>query len=231
MARQQRSNNSAFPQQSDLPIARVALYARVSTLNNQDPEMQLTELREYAGRRGWQIVDEFTDQGVSGCQESRPALNRLMADACRRRFDAVLVWKIDRFGRSLKHLVNALAELAALGVAFVSLRDNLDLTTPSGRLMFQIIGAMAEFERSLIQERVKAGLRNAKAKGKRLGRPRVVVDETAIFAMRDSGASWRTISGKLGIGVGTAHRIAQSRSKNLCGTCTGTLPGAAAAIL
>ena len=122
-------------------------------------------------------------------------------------------------------------ELEALGLTFISLRDNLDLSTPSGRLMFQIIGAMAEFERSLIQERVKAGLRNAKAKGKRLGRPRVLVDETAIFAMRDSGASWRTISGKLGIGLGTAHRIAQRRSKNLCGTFTGTLPGAAAAIL
>src|SRR5271168_3216873 len=155
MAKQQRSNNSAFTQEPR-PINRVALYARVSTLNNQDPEMQLSELREYAGRRGWEIIEEFTDQGVSGCKESRPALNRLMSDACRRRFDAILVWKIDRFGRSLKHLVNALAELAALGVAFISLRDNIDLSTPSGRLMFQIIGAMAEFERSLIQERVKA---------------------------------------------------------------------------
>jgi hypothetical protein len=133
MARQQRSTTLA--QESTRPIAQVALYARVSTLNNQDPEMQLAELREYAGRRGWQIVEEFTDQGVSGCKESRPALNRLMSDACRRRFDAILVWKIDRFGRSLKHLVNALAELAALGVAFVSLRDNLDLSTPSGRLI------------------------------------------------------------------------------------------------
>jgi DNA invertase Pin-like site-specific DNA recombinase len=112
MARQQRSNNSTFTQESN-PIVRVALYARVSTLNSQDPEMQLVELREYAARRGWQIVEEFTDQGVSGCKESRPALNRLMGDAYRRRFDAVLVWKIDRFGRSLKHLVNALAELAA----------------------------------------------------------------------------------------------------------------------
>jgi DNA invertase Pin-like site-specific DNA recombinase len=137
MARQQRTTTASFPQESPAAIARVALYARVSTLNNQDPEMQLAELREYAGRRGWQIVEEFTDQGVSGCKESRPALNRLMSDACRRRFDAVLVWKIDRFGRSLKHLVNALAELAALGVAFISLRDNLDLSTPSGRLMFQ----------------------------------------------------------------------------------------------
>ena len=142
------------------------------------------ELREYAGRRGWQIVEEFTDQGVSGCRESRPALNRLMGDACRRRFDAVLVWKIDRFGRSLKHLVNALAELAALGVAFISLRDNLDLSTPSGRLMFQIIGAMAEFERALIQERVRAGLWNARAKGRRLGRPRVIVDASRIASLR-----------------------------------------------
>jgi DNA invertase Pin-like site-specific DNA recombinase len=206
MARQQRSNNSAFPQQSDLPIARVALYARVSTLNNQDPEMQLAELREYAGRRGWEIVEEFTDQGVSGCQESRPALNRLMSDACRRRFDAVLVWKIDRFGRSLKHLVNALAELAALGVAFVSLRDNLDLSTPSGRLMFQIIGTMAEFERALIQERVRAGLRNALAKGKRLGRPRVIVDISRVASLRARGNSWSQIQTELGVSKGTAQR-------------------------
>ena len=116
MARQQRSNNSAFSQEPDCPITQVAFYARVSTLNNQDPEMQLRELREYTGRRGWQISEEYTDLGVSGCKESRPALNRLMSDACRRRFDAILVWKIDRFGRSLKHLVNSLAELAALGV-------------------------------------------------------------------------------------------------------------------
>ncbi len=127
---------------------------------------------------------------MSGCKESRPALNRLMSDACRRRFDAILVWKIDRFGRSLKHLVNSLAELAALGVAFISLRDNLDLSTPSGRLMFQIIGAMAEFERALIQERVRAGLRNARAKGKRLGRPRVAVDPEEIALLRAQGRSW-----------------------------------------
>src|SRR6202451_1761989 len=209
-----RKRSTTFAQESNGPISQVALYARVSTLNNQDPEMQLSELREYAGRRGWQIVEEFTDQGVSGCKESRPALNRLMSDACRRKFDAILVWKIDRFGRSLKHLVNALAELAALGVAFVSLRDNLDLTTPSGRLMFQIIGAMAEFERSLIQERVKAGLRNAKAKGQRLGRPRADVDKAEVEALRSSGASWRAVAEKLGVGVGTVHRIGQRRSKN-----------------
>src|SRR5205823_4453128 len=142
----------------------------------------------------------------SGSKESRPALDRLMNDARRRKFDAILVWKIDRFGRSLKHLVNALAELEHLGVAFISLRDNLDLTTPSGRLMFQIIAAMAEFERALIQERVRAGLRNAKRKGKRLGRPRVVVDVDRVAALRRSGASWQTILQKLGVGVGTLYK-------------------------
>src|SRR5882762_5207824 len=169
----------------------VALYARVSTTGHgQDPEMQMRELREYAASRGWSVVEEYIDRGVSGAKASRPALNRLMADAQRRKIDMVLVWKLDRFGRSLRHLVNAIAELEALGVAFVSLRDNLDLTTPSGRLMFQIIGAMAEFERSLIQERVKAGLRNAIAKGKKLGRPRVYVDESRVDELRNAGASW-----------------------------------------
>jgi DNA invertase Pin-like site-specific DNA recombinase len=136
-----------------------------------------------------------------------------MADASRRKFDAVLVWKLDRFGRSLRHLVNALAELEALGLTFVSLRDNLDLSTPSGRLMFQIIGAMAEFERALIQERVRAGLRNAKSKGVRLGRPRVFVSESRIDALRGAGASWRAISKELGIALGTVHRTAQGRTK------------------
>lgn len=195
---------------------RVALYARVSTSNGQqDPEMQLRELREYAKLRELTIVGEYIDK-MTGSKESRPALNRLMADASQRKFDAVLVWKLDRFGRSLRHLVNALAELEALGLSFISLRDNLDLSTPSGRLMFQIIGAMAEFERALIQERVKAGLRNAKAKGHRLGRPRVAVDESEVLAMRNAGASWRAIAEKLRVGLGTVHRIAQRRSKNVC---------------
>src|ERR1039457_5468304 len=216
MARQQRTTTSAFTQETPPVIARVALYARVSTLNNQDPEMQLAELREYAGRRGWQIVEEFTDQGVSGCKESRPALNRLMADACRRRFDAVVVWKIDRFGRSLKHLVNALAELAALGVAFISLRDNLDLSTPSGRLMFQIIGAMAEFERALIQERVRAGLRNARAKGKKLGRPRVEVDAVRVSELRRNGLSWSQVCRTLDVSKGSAQRSVAHLPKAMC---------------
>ncbi len=193
---------------------RVALYARVSTLNGQHPEMQLGELREYASRRGWNVVGEYVDEGVSGSKESRPQLNRLMTDVHRRKFEIVLVWKIDRFGRSLKHLVNALADLDSYGVAFVSLRDNLDLSTPSGRLMFQIIGAMAEFERALIQERVRAGLKSARARGTRLGRPRTSVDADQIARRRAAGSSWREISQEMGIGTGTAVRALQQRSKN-----------------
>jgi DNA invertase Pin-like site-specific DNA recombinase len=185
---------------------RLALYARVSTSNGQqDPEMQLRELREYAKHRGLTIIGEYIDK-MTGSKDSRPALNQLMADASQRKLDAVLVWKLDRFGRSLRHLVNAIADLEALGVAFVSLRDNLDLSTPSGRLMFQIIGAMAEFERSLIQERVRAGLRNARSKGKRLGRPRAVVNVPQIASLRASGVSWRAIAQELRVGEGTVRR-------------------------
>jgi DNA invertase Pin-like site-specific DNA recombinase len=133
-----------------------------------------------------------------------------MADAHRRRFDAVLVWKIDRFGRSLKHLVNALADLDTYGVAFISLRDNLDLTTPTGRLMFAVIGAMAEFELSLTKERVRCGLVNARAHGKRLGRPRRVVDRARILALKADGTSLRDIAAMLNVGYGTVRmRLAQ----------------------
>jgi DNA invertase Pin-like site-specific DNA recombinase len=190
---------------------RVAIYARVSTLIGQSPEMQLAELREYASRRSWEIYDEYVDSGVSGSKESRPELNRLMSDVHLRRFDIVLCWKVDRFGRSLKHLVNALADLDSYGVAFVSLRDNLDLSTPSGRLMFQIIGAMAEFERSLIQERVRAGLRNAQLKGKTLGRPPRTLDHDRIARLRASGASIREISAQLEVSTATVHKALQQR--------------------
>ena len=193
---------------------RAALYARVSTLTGQHPEMQLAELREHASRRGWEIVDEYVDEGVSGSKESRPELNRLMDDSHRRQFDIVLVWKIDRFGRSLKHLVNALADLDAYGVTFASLKDTLDLSTPSGRLMFQIIGAMAEFERALIQERVKAGLHNARRTGKQLGRPRRLVDFDRIVRMKAEGRSLRSIAEKLGVGYGTVRlRLAAGERK------------------
>lgn len=193
-------------------VCRVAIYARVSTANNgQDPTMQTRELEEYCQRRSWEIAGCYVDNGISGSKESRPELDRLMTDAHQRRFDAVLVWKLDRFGRSLRHLVNALAEFESLGVAFVSLRDNLDLSTPSGRLMFQIIGAMAEFERSLIVERVKAGMRNARAKGKRIGRPPRThlspeMRNTIAEAYRNQQGSLRQLAAMFGTSVGTVQR-------------------------
>jgi DNA invertase Pin-like site-specific DNA recombinase len=185
----------------DRTIRRVALYARVSTSNGQqNPEMQLAELREYSQLRGWDVAGEYADCGLSGVNSNRPELKRLMSAAHRRKFDAVLVWKIDRFGRSLNHLVNALAELEAKHVAFVSLRDNIDLSTPAGRLMFHVIAAMAEFERSLIQERVKTGMQRARNRGKHVGRPRTLnVDMKLLRAMRAVGFSWRRIGRELNI--------------------------------
>ena len=177
--------------------------------------MQTRELEEYCQRRGWQVAGCYVDTGVSGSKESRPELDKLMTDAHQRRFDAVLVWKLDRFGRSLKHLVNSLAELEALGVAFVSLRDNLDLTTPSGRLMFQIIGAMAEFERSLIMERVKASMRNARAKGKQIGRPPRTfltpdVRKSIGEAYRNEEGSLRQLAARFGTSVGMVQRCTRT---------------------
>lgn len=193
---------------------RVAIYARVSTTNHgQDVNLQTRDLEQFAQARGWSLADSYIDVGVSGSKDRRPELIRLMSDAHKRRFDVVLVWKLDRFGRSLRHLVNALAEFESLNVAFVSLSDNLDLSTASGRLMFNIIGAMAEFERALIQERVRAGIRNARAKGIKIGRPSKNVDAETVAALRRRGASWRAISAQLGIGVATLHRAAAGRFK------------------
>lgn len=194
---------------------RIALYARVSTRDKrQDPELQLSELHEYAKARGWQIIGEFVDVGVSGSKGSRPQLDTMMGLAKSRKLDVIAVWKLDRFGRSLRHLVDALAELEALGVAFVSLRDNLDLSTPSGRLMFAVIGAMAEFERSLIQERVRAGLTLARSKGTKLGRPKVRrerdKDAKRIRELRDEGQSYREIADELGRSTMDVHRIAMT---------------------
>ena len=191
---------------------RIALYARVSTKDKgQDPELQLSELREYAKARGWRVAGEFVDKGVSGSKDSRPQLDAMMRLAKARKIDVIAVWKLDRFGRSLRHLVDALAELEALGVAFVSLRDNLDMSTPAGRLMFHVIGAMAEFERSLIQERVKAGLVLARSKGTTLGRPKVKrerdKDAKRIRQMRDEGQSYREIAEELGRSTMDVYRV------------------------
>jgi len=194
---------------------KVALYARVSTNNGQHPEMQLGELREYAGRRGWEVAGEYVDEAVSGAQERRPALDRLWVDCRKRKVDAVVVYRYDRFARSLRHLVNALEEFRAMGIEFVSLHEGVDTSTPNGRLVFGIFATIAEFERELIRSRVRSGLASAKAKGKKLGRPRVAVEATQVATLRAAGASWQTISEQLGIGVGTACRALQRPSKNL----------------
>lgn len=204
---------------------RAALYARVSTNGHgQDPEVQLRELREYCERRGWAVAGEYTDAGISGAKDSRPELNRLLSDAHRRRFDAVVVWKFDRFARSVSHLLRALETFSALGIAFVSLSESIDTTTPAGKLVFTVLGAVAELERSLIAERVRAGLRNARAKGKRLGRPRVVVDAVQIGRLRASGASWGVVCARTGLTKGTAQRAFYSLPKNPTADSLPTIP-------
>ncbi len=150
---------------------RAAIYARVSTLD-QEPENQLAELRRYVEARGWKAT-EYVDRGVSGAKDRRPARDRLLADARRRRFDVIVCWRLDRLGRNLRHLILLLEELQALGVAFVSLQEGIDATTPAGKLQMHILGAIAEFERARIAERVKAGLARARSHGRRLGRPRL----------------------------------------------------------
>ena len=194
---------------------RVAIYARVSTTNHgQDVSMQTRELRQFAEARGWTIAGEYIDEGVRGAKDSRPELNRLMADAHKRRFDIVCVWRFDRFARSVSHLLRALETFKALGIDFVSFSEQMDTSTPAGKMVFTVLGAVAELERSLIVERVRAGLRNARSKGKRLGRPRVTVDAARIACLRSSGASWQTITRQLGISAGTAKRAFYSLSKN-----------------
>jgi DNA invertase Pin-like site-specific DNA recombinase len=176
------------------------LNARVSTVNNgQSPEMQIRELREYCERRGWNVVAEFVDIGISGAKDRRPELDKLMADTRRRKFDVVVVWRFDRFARSVRHLLRALDEFQALRIDFVSLSEALDTSTPAGRMVFSVLGAVAELERSLIAERVRAGLRNARARGVRLGRPKAVGDPDRIAALRRSGGSWRAIGRELGL--------------------------------
>ncbi len=149
---------------------RVALYARVSTLNHgQDPEVQLRELREFCQRRRFEIAVEYVDKGISGSRERRPALDQLMAICRKRLVDAVVVYRYDRFARSLRQLVLALEEFRALGVDFISLHEGVDTSTPNGRLVFGIFASIAEFERELIRDRVRSGLAAARAKGKRIG--------------------------------------------------------------
>ena len=199
--------------QSDPTETYAAIYARVSTLNGgQDPSMQTRELEEYCQRRGWQIYDYYVDNGVSGKKDSRPQLNRMMQDAHVRRFNVVVVWRFDRFARSVSHLLRALETFNTLDIQFVSLSEQVDTNTPMGKMVFTVLGAVAELERNLIAERVRAGLRHARAKGKRLGRPRKFVDKVEVLSLRTSGISWRAIARTLGVSVGTVFAAAQGVS-------------------
>ena len=200
------------------PPVKAALYARVSTANNgQDPEVQLLELREYCQRRGWIVTSEYIDVGISGTRERRPELDRLLANAHRRRFDAVVVWRFDRFARSVSHLLRALENFRALGIEFVSLSEQVDTSTPTGKMVFTVLGAVAELERSLIVERVRAGMRNARAKGKRIGRPpRTPLSEESRMAIahayRQGDSSLRRLAAKFGTSMGTIQRCVKKFS-------------------
>lgn len=189
---------------------KAALYARVSTIDKgQDPELQLEEMRRYAAARGW-ACSEYVDHGVSGNKESRPALDQLIKAARSRQIDVVIVWKLDRLGRSLSHLLHLLNDLRALGVSFVSLMESIDLTTPTGMLMLHLLGAFSEFERALIQERVKAGIANARRKGKRIGRPGIApVDRDAVIDLHTvrPELSIRAIAKKIRLSASSVHRI------------------------
>jgi DNA invertase Pin-like site-specific DNA recombinase len=187
---------------------RVALYARVSTSNKgQDVGLQLEELRRVAEQRGWLVSDEYVDDGVSGSADSRPELDRMMADAQAGDFDLVAVWKLDRLGRSLQHLLRLISDLSRWGVGFASLRDSgIDTTTPTGRLMLQILGALAEYEKELIRERVIAGVRRAQAQGKHCGRPKVDLEIRPAVAMLQQGRGLREVASIMGVSRTTLRR-------------------------
>jgi DNA invertase Pin-like site-specific DNA recombinase len=191
------SVNGGFPK-------TVAIYARVSTVD-QHCALQLSDLRRYAAQRFAQQY-EYVDEGISGAQRRRPRLDELMKAARQRLFDVVLVWKFDRFARSLKHLIDSLEEFRALGIDFVSYTEGIDTTTPTGQLLFNVVGAVAQFERELIAERVRAGMAHARATGRRIGRPRAPVDTKRAQELRVSGLSLRGIARALNVPVSRVRR-------------------------
>ncbi len=183
---------------------KIAIYCRVST-DDQKTDLQLDALRQYSETRGLHIFDEYIDQ-VSGAKTSRPALDRLLADARRGKFDVLAVWKIDRLGRSVAHLLNVLTELQTLGIQFVSLQEAIDTATPAGRMVFTFLGAVAEFERAIISERVKAGMKAAQSRGKHVGRPSAQLDMNRAIQLKSEGLTVRKIAVQLGVSRSTISR-------------------------
>jgi putative DNA-invertase from lambdoid prophage Rac len=194
--------------------------ARTRTpLFEQHEENQLAELRKYVEARGWELVREYVDKGVSGTKESRPSLNDLLRDAKKRKLDIVICWRLDRLGRNLRHLILLLDELTALGVGFVSLGESIDTSTPTGRLQLHVLGAVAQFERERIVERVKAGLARARAAGTQLGRPRVVVPQERIAAV--SHLPVTAAAEQLGVSRSTLKRWRSTSRQSAEHHCTG----------
>ncbi len=191
---------------------RVAIYCRVST-QDQKTDMQISDLRRYCQDRGFEIFEEYCDNGVSGSIKKRPALDKLMVDAAKRKFDIVLVWRFDRAARSVQHLVEILHILKNLGIDFISYNEAIDTSSPLGEAIFSIIGAMSQLERDVIRERVKAGLRNAREQGKRLGRPKALVDLEKAKRLQEEGLSLRQISEVMGIPKSTLGRVFNGSGK------------------
>lgn len=190
-------------------MKRAAIYARVST-GEQTTDNQLRELRAVAERHGWQVVAEYVDNGISGAKgrEQRPEFDRLCRAATRREVDVIMAWSVDRLGRSLQGLVGFLEEVHAKGVNLYLHQQGVDTTTPGGKALFQMCGVFAEFERAMIQERVKSGLARARAKGKQLGRPKIsAATERAILEARKGGKGIKAIARDLKVGVGTVQRV------------------------
>jgi DNA invertase Pin-like site-specific DNA recombinase len=187
-------------------MRRIALYARVST-SEQHVEPQLHALRGYAEARGLEVATEYVDHGVSGAKDRRPALDRLLADARRRRFDVLACTKLDRLARSVHHLTSLGRELEALGIDLVVLDQSIDTSTPAGRLLFHVLGSIAEFERDLICERTAAGMRAAKRRGARIGRPEVAIDRLALVQGVRSGASVSALARQLGVSRPTIRKL------------------------
>ena len=187
--------------------AACALYMRVSTKGHgQTTDTQAVALQEYAERRGFTAV-EYRDEGVSGAKDRRPALDRLMADARARKFDVVIVARFDRFARSVSHLLRALEEFKALGIDFVSLNESIDTSTPMGKMIFTVLAAVAELERSIITERVHAGVNRARKEGKIFGRPKIIVDREKVRALHQAGESCRAIAAAMGLTKSTVFNI------------------------
>ena len=186
---------------------KIAIYTRVST-HDQSVEMQLSDLRRYCEERKFKVFKEYSDEGISGAIDKRPALEELMADARKRKFDAVLCWRFDRFARSTKHLITGLEEFRHLGIEFISYQENIDTSSPLGKAIFTIVSAIAELERNIIVERVRAGIRRAKENGKALGRPkRLNLDAREVRKMRDEGLSLRKIAEKVKVCPATVYKI------------------------